>query len=666
MRLVAIYIKEHEYLFDKPQTINFGGKFLYTFEEKTREVIVSRKENEQFIDDFFNLENDTANITMISAVVGQNGAGKSSLMDVIRGQYIKYKPCHYEALFLFEDDNADYPSIHNYCVSDKVLLRLDESNENFKELKDNEQTHQSIYYSPQFDYKFNVSFDNTDSYDLSFDKYLELDLKEISAVSTNSSGWAYTPSQELLFKNSLRQIEFLNSDLVKERSIFNNIFHLPEHGKPLLTFRGYKPREDYREALNYQPALQHIKKEINNEISNIHRDVRILDEEGRPTNQLEINKYLLKRRVLKCAISIVEEQIERDGTYFSYDSFDKSLFDEEFAKIESSYEKEKSFSYLCLFIELCKLIGTEGEKVKTFDIDVFKNLMGKIYTVIDSCSSEDEVGRGDELYCTKEQAIEILTAQKEFLSDLFLYYHKRIGSSKLTDGDRIGGFVHYMPFRTSLSSGENALLNLFSKLFTFLNDNLVTNNFLEAKDHYILILDEGDLGFHPTWKKKYIYALCKTLPYFFDLIPGERKPTFQIIITTHDSLTLSDLPNSNVVYMERRSYEEKSNVLNYHDKNRPTRTFGANITDLLADSFFIEESLMGNFAHEKIRDTIEWLNSEDQDESDKFKTIIDMIDEPILQRKLSEMYDEKMGTKLKMEIIDKQIEYLEKLKEKLN
>jgi len=666
MRLVAIYIKEHEYLFDKPQTINFGGKFLYSFEEKNKEVIVSRKENEQFIDDFFNIENDTAKITMISAVVGQNGSGKSSLMDVIRSQYIEYRHYHYEALFLFEDDNMDYPSIHNYGVSDRVLLRLDESNENFEELTNNEQTHQSIYYSPQFDYKFNVSFDNTDSYDLSFDKYLELDLKELSGVSADASGWSYTPSQELLFKNSLRQIEFLSSDLVKERSIFNNIFSLPEHGKPLLTFRGYKSRDYYHQAINYSPALKRVDNEIFKEIAKWRENIGIFNEKGRTKNKVEVNKYLIKRYVLRHIISVIGKQIERDGSNYSYDSFNHSLFEEEFAKIESSNEKGKPLKYLSLFIELCELIDTKGEKIKTFDVDIFKNLIGKLYKAIDSCSSEKEVDKDRlRLYCTKEQAIEILTAQREFLSDLFLYYHKRIGSSKLTDEDRIDGFVHYMPFRISLSSGENALLNLFSKLFTFLKDNFVTDKFLEAKDHYILILDEGDLGFHPTWKKKYIYSLCKTLPYFFDLISEQSKPTFQIIITTHDSLTLSDLPNSNVVYME--SCEGKTNVLDYDNKNRPTRTFGANITDLLADSFFIKESLVGKFANEKISNTIEWLNDENRkEESDKFKTIIDMIDEPILQRKLGEMYDEKMGKKLKMEIIDKQIEYLEKLKEKLN
>ena len=47
MRLVAIYIEEHEYLIDEPQTINFGGEYLYSFEKRDGSIYVSRKRNEK-------------------------------------------------------------------------------------------------------------------------------------------------------------------------------------------------------------------------------------------------------------------------------------------------------------------------------------------------------------------------------------------------------------------------------------------------------------------------------------------------------------------------------------------------------------------------------------------------------------------------------------------
>ena len=54
MRLAAIYIKEH-YLFDKPQTINFGGKNMYSFntvDNKPDEIEITKVENQDFMDGF--------------------------------------------------------------------------------------------------------------------------------------------------------------------------------------------------------------------------------------------------------------------------------------------------------------------------------------------------------------------------------------------------------------------------------------------------------------------------------------------------------------------------------------------------------------------------------------------------------------------------------------
>ena len=54
MKIAAIYIKEHEYMFDeqplfnKPQTVNFGTKYFYSFTEDKGDIIVTRTENEKY------------------------------------------------------------------------------------------------------------------------------------------------------------------------------------------------------------------------------------------------------------------------------------------------------------------------------------------------------------------------------------------------------------------------------------------------------------------------------------------------------------------------------------------------------------------------------------------------------------------------------------------
>jgi predicted ATP-binding protein involved in virulence len=184
------------------------------------------------------------------------------------------------------------------------------------------------------------------------------------------------------------------------------------------------------------------------------------------------------------------------------------------------------------------------------------------------------------------------------------------------------------------------------------------------KNHYILLLDEADLTFHLSWKKKYVKALLKTLPYFFNEL--ENNPSFEIIFTTHDPITLSDLPNSNVIYIERQDYNSPSNILSFNSKNRPSKTFGANISDLIADSFFIENSLIGDFAFDKIQATIVWLNNKDNHQNESYyKKLIKTIDEPIIQRKLAEMYDEKTNENFQLEVINEQIKKLEELKKRI-
>lgn len=89
MRLVAIYIKEHEYLFDEPITLNFGGKYNYEFESTTQKVFVKRTENINFIEGFFDQTKLKSQIELISAIVGKNGAGKSSVLDIIRSFFYK-------------------------------------------------------------------------------------------------------------------------------------------------------------------------------------------------------------------------------------------------------------------------------------------------------------------------------------------------------------------------------------------------------------------------------------------------------------------------------------------------------------------------------------------------------------------------------------------------
>jgi predicted ATP-binding protein involved in virulence len=204
---------------------------------------------------------------------------------------------------------------------------------------------------------------------------------------------------------------------------------------------------------------------------------------------------------------------------------------------------------------------------------------------------------------------------------------------------------------------------LFSRFYDFINNNLVEESkILPDKEHYILLLDEADLAFHPSWKRKFIKSIISTIPFFFHHL--NRTPSLQIVFTTHDPLTLSDIPQNNVVYLDKD--ENNITVVN-HDK---LQSFGANVHDLLAHSFFLEDGFMGEFAQYMITDLINYLTFNEEKEiseenlkhvqawnNDKAKKVIAIIDEPLIKERVQSLYNEKFLNKDK-ELLRQQIQEL--------
>lgn len=240
------------------------------------------------------------------------------------------------------------------------------------------------------------------------------------------------------------------------------------------------------------------------------------------------------------------------------------------------------------------------------------------------------------IYLQQDKAIELLELQNNFLNKVNNYYESNI--ENFTDfnfkrENKIEDFINFLPSERALSSGENALLNLFSRF----HEALENIKFYEwNKNTNIVLLDEADLGFHPKWKKQFVQSIL----FFFDIYFKSYRSSVQIIFTTHDPLTLSDILNYNVVYLEK-----KENAIFFDQNEKTKKSFGANISDLLADSFFLEDGLIGDFSKNKIQDVIEYINDESSRSEKKWitspiiaKKIIGQIGEPYLSDKLNDMF----------------------------
>lgn len=206
---------------------------------------------------------------------------------------------------------------------------------------------------------------------------------------------------------------------------------------------------------------------------------------------------------------------------------------------------------------------------------------------------------------------------------------------------------------SSLSSGEKQKIYSIHSIIYHLK-NLISiegvNHITLEKDkaiskrliHYKcinIIFDEIELYAHPEFQRSFIKELLDSLQAI-----NLEKNYLNILFITHSPFILSDIPKQNILYLktERRTRKGQDVQISIPQSIEDKKSFGANITDLLADSFFIEDGLMGDFAKEKIRETIAWLTNKERDESKKehFKKIIEIIDEPLLNYKLKEMYFE--------------------------
>ena len=215
-----------------------------------------------------------------------------------------------------------------------------------------------------------------------------------------------------------------------------------------------------------------------------------------------------------------------------------------------------------------------------------------------------------------------------------------------------------------MSSGERALYTFFSRLIGEIFgkqgeihhaaiNKIIHDNKYDGKT-IIILMDEPDLQLHPEWQQKFIDMLLHLLWLYFP------KVNFQIIITTHSPILLSDIPKSNVIFIDK-NFDGSSRVCNEVDFNE---TFAANIHSLYNNSFFLDGIPIGCFAKRKLEELYNRINNGVL--SDNIIEDIYRIGEPIIRGVLLKLYDEKRKSSKKSERIKMLQKELSKLKEEPN
>lgn len=204
--------------------------------------------------------------------------------------------------------------------------------------------------------------------------------------------------------------------------------------------------------------------------------------------------------------------------------------------------------------------------------------------------------------------------------------------NKVDDNGNITSSIEY----NQLSSGEVQLLQTISiHVYHLMNLVSVPNNSEFPKyRHFNLVFDEVEICFHPEMQREFVNRLIKVIA---DLdFPKDH--FINIFFITHSPFILSDIPACNVLFLK-----DGQTV-----KNNRYKTFGANISDLCKDSFFLENGFVGELAKEKTNSLAKFLatkrkNNKIWSKESARNFIKNIIGETIVQNCLATLFSVKYG-----------------------
>ncbi|MGM0580730.1 MAG: AAA family ATPase [Bacteroidota bacterium] len=563
--MILSYIWVEDYKGFRNEGFNFNSK--YTFDFDSYDSILTKKNNEKHISNFFG-----ENISDVVGIVGKNSSGKTNILELIQyvvdgANTIINKP--FFVLFT-EDDKFKIYQFRIENIHPNFNAQVLPYDGRIKNLN-------SIFISNIFDgrsHNFNKSIINISTNELLNPKFGENTL----------SNYQKTLQNQLKFLNSrvFKSFQSVQAEVAGGTFLFDpNQVTVTTPTWTSIEKKAKKFEVKYKEQTNHQLELQSFVRMIRKKI----------------TANKSINSFKYYMAFIVMMDFILNEDALNKYDYSSNEEYQLLKELDDFLGKQANIEE--IFNYITTVFATKINDNWPVFETHKFLIDL-REFDNKIF---DNDFSRIDVGA----YSNKKIQFSFNFNQKisRFLSN----YLEAVTNKNITLNVNWEG----------ISSGHKAFLSLFSNIYSIKNR--------VRSENVILTIDEGDLYFHPKWQSEFIWKLVNVLPYLI-------KANIQIVLTSHSPFVVSDLPKSNLIFVEKEDYLDMPKLRVIPQEEIEGNTFGGNIGELYLDAFFMQGSLISKFAADKIKSIVNKINNTNFQLNDEDRIVISQIGDQLIKKQL--------------------------------
>ena len=646
----------------KKAEIIFSNKFEVNYCDDKKTIDIQRNPNYSSI--------YPNHITNINAIVGKNGVGMTNLLDLLGMKMRDRKKNNAEFELKCKDGKkTESGNILKPCIIDNMEL-----------------VKNSIYF---FIYYFGKDSKNNDLFcfegnDIgSYEVLLEPDIDIMKEYRKGKYWFPFIctcKNHKFIVKGDLNRKLEENSNITcddcpSEKEKLVMLLLCEDLNKKYYDYWSTKPKDENQICIPRRISTFHSKF-LRSKVEMLHEQVKKTKH-----NMFQDDEYILK--------------IKYNDAFLYTELYDKEkpVIDLDFNDLDS---REKDIcrligSFICYYYN--HVSNNTPDRNKEFDVNIrsvflksksFDHFIEYYLEIVKYISNHYFKDKDKEKYttkCYKDMVDEVIKNKLIIFNENSLIFKikketdikqvlKRIdvtidNKERSNDDEQPNIFGNFFDFTIeNMSDGEIAYLGLYATLHEQIS--MLT----AKKEKYIILLDEPESRMHPELVRNFLNDLILFLDDLTnkeddltnkedDLFCKEKK--FQIIISTHSPFILSDIPNENIVYLEK---EENGYCI---PKRKRIKTFGANIHNLLTDSFFMKNTI-GEFANQKIKKCLKMMDNYKRfidkrigEEDFKKKYIdymgfrdnqnidieqlkenisdtIEIIGEPLIRRRLEEIY----------------------------